>query len=126
MAAHTNLLLVIALCAATAYSLKCYVCTTASSNSNCLTEANCTNGETYCQTIVASVGIGAISATSISKSCALTCTASSSGISVASGSTSCCTTDLCNISGGASIKANSAAIILALGSLLTILSSSVL
>ncbi|CAJ0960068.1 unnamed protein product [Ranitomeya imitator] len=70
--------------------------------------------------------IGAISATSISKSCALACTASSTGISVASGSTSCCTTDLCNVSGGASIKASSAAIILALGSLLTILRSLVI
>ncbi|XP_073421508.1 lymphocyte antigen 6E-like isoform X1 [Dendrobates tinctorius] len=124
MAAHTSLLLVIALCAATAYSLKCYVCTAASSSSNCQTAANCTNGETYCRTVEASAGVGAISVTSITKSCALSCTPSSSGISGVSASTSCCTTDLCN--GGASVKASSAATILALGSLLTILKSSVL
>ncbi|XP_073532971.1 lymphocyte antigen 6E-like [Phyllobates terribilis] len=126
MAAHTSLLLVIALCTATAYSLKCYVCTLETSNANCQTAANCSNGETYCQTVMASAGVGAISFTSITKSCALSCTPSSGGISMASTSTSCCSTNLCNVSGGASIKSSYVAIILALGSLLTILKSSVL
>ncbi|XP_040289282.1 lymphocyte antigen 6E-like [Bufo bufo] len=126
MAAYTSLLLVIALCAATAHSLQCYTCVSATTNANCQTAANCTNGQTYCETSVTSVSVAGISATSITKTCAVSCTPTSGGFIVGSASVSCCSTDLCNTSGGASIKSSYAAIILALGSILTILKSSVL
>ncbi|KAM3910018.1 lymphocyte antigen 6E-like [Leptodactylus fuscus] len=127
MAAYTSLLLVIALCAATAHALRCYTCTGASSNSNCMTATNCTLGETSCMTSVGSVSFAGISATSITKTCAASCTpTASTSFVVGSASVSCCSTDLCNTSGGASIKSSYAAILLALGSVLMILKSSVL
>ncbi|KAG8539282.1 hypothetical protein GDO81_021126 [Engystomops pustulosus] len=126
MASYTSLLLVIALCAATAHSLQCYTCTAASSNSNCQTATTCSSGQTYCMTSVGSASVAGISVTSITKTCALSCTPSSAGYLVASASVSCCTTDLCNTSGSTSIKPGSAAIILALGAILAILKSSAL
>ncbi|KAM4029592.1 lymphocyte antigen 6E-like [Anomaloglossus baeobatrachus] len=126
MAAHTSLLLVIALCVATVYSLNCYTCSLQTSNANCQTSTPCGSGVGYCQTIVGSASSGGVSATVISKTCASACTAGTYSLSGATATTSCCTTDLCNTSAGASIKSSSAAIILALGALLTILKSSVL
>ncbi|XP_075704843.1 lymphocyte antigen 6E-like [Rhinoderma darwinii] len=121
MAAYTRILLMIALCAGTAFSLKCYTCYIQSNNANCMTAENCTSGETYCKTTVTSAGAVGFSVVSITKMCAISCTATSTSFSVASSSVSCCSSDLCNTSGGASIKSSYAAIILALGSILTIL-----
>ncbi|XP_040288602.1 lymphocyte antigen 6E-like [Bufo bufo] len=126
MAAYTSLLLVIALCAATVYSLQCYTCELESSNSNCLTETNCTSNATSCLTSVASGSAGGVSATAIIKRCAVSCTPLTTTISGVTATVTCCSTDLCNFSGSTSIKSSYAAIILALGSTLTILKSSVL
>ncbi|XP_066434807.1 lymphocyte antigen 6E-like [Eleutherodactylus coqui] len=143
MAAYTSLLLVIALCAATAHSLKCYTCIGELTNANCLRETECSRGESYCQTAVATATAHGQSATGISKVCTSSCTPYSDSNSIASVSVSCCTTDLCNYSGsgggsgsasggsggasgGASIRSSCAAIILDLGSVLIILKSSVL
>ncbi|XP_077124513.1 lymphocyte antigen 6E-like [Ranitomeya variabilis] len=126
MAAYTSLILVIALCVATVYSLNCYTCSLQTSNANCQTSTTCSSGTAYCQTIVGSASSGGISASVISKTCETSCTAGTYSVSGATATTSCCNTDLCNVSGGASIKASSATIILVLGSLLTILRSSVL
>ncbi|XP_066434805.1 lymphocyte antigen 6E-like [Eleutherodactylus coqui] len=126
MAAYTSLLLVIALCAAAADSLQCYTCNQQNTNDNCMTATNCSSAETHCETSVASASIAGISALSITKTCASSCTPFSSGTSYTSSSISCCSTDLCNQSGGASIRSSCAAIILALGSVLIILKSSVL
>ncbi|XP_044150706.1 lymphocyte antigen 6E-like [Bufo gargarizans] len=126
MAAYTSLLLVIALCAATVYSLRCYTCESQSSNSNCLTETNCTSSATSCLTTVASGSAGGVSATSIIKRCADSCTPLTTTIAGVTATATCCSTDLCNYSGSTSIKSSYAAIILALGSILTILKSSVL
>ncbi|XP_073532946.1 lymphocyte antigen 6E-like [Phyllobates terribilis] len=126
MAAHTSLLVVIALCVAAVYSLNCYTCSLQTSNNNCKTSTTCGSGAAYCQTIVGSASSGGISTTVISKTCETTCTAGSYSVSGATATTSCCSTDLCNVSGGTSIKSSYVAIILALGSLLTILKSSVL
>ncbi|XP_044129530.1 ly6/PLAUR domain-containing protein 2-like [Bufo gargarizans] len=118
MAAYTSLLLVIALCAATALSLQCYTCVSESSNDDCLAEGYCTIGDTYCQTSVASVTIAGISFSNINKDCASLCSPSSTNILGISSSVSCCSTDLCNVSGGAIVKSSYAAILLALGSIL--------
>ncbi|XP_040288798.1 ly6/PLAUR domain-containing protein 2-like [Bufo bufo] len=124
MAAYTSLLLVIALCAATVYSLRCYTCELESSNSNCLTETNCTSSATSCLTSVGSGSAGGVSATAIIKRCAVSCTPLTTTISGVTATVTCCSTDLCNYS--TSIKSSYAAIILALGSILTVLKSSVL
>ncbi|XP_077124533.1 uncharacterized protein LOC143781689 isoform X2 [Ranitomeya variabilis] len=108
MAAHTSLLLVITLCAAKADSLICRSCKSQFDNAQCQAAEICSKAGNY--------------TTTYTKACASFC----SPITGFSTSVSCCSTDLCNVSGGASIKASSAAIILALGSLLTILRSSVL
>ncbi|XP_077124532.1 lymphocyte antigen 6E-like isoform X1 [Ranitomeya variabilis] len=122
MAAHTSLLLVITLCAAKADSLICRSCKSQFDNAQCQAAEICSKGESFCKTTVEIFKIAGNYTTTYTKACASFC----SPITGFSTSVSCCSTDLCNVSGGASIKASSAAIILALGSLLTILRSSVL
>ncbi|XP_069815705.1 lymphocyte antigen 6H, partial [Dendropsophus ebraccatus] len=126
MAAYTSLLLGITLCAATAYSLRCYTCDTELTNTNCLTATNCTSNTTSCQTDLLIIRAGSASVTSITKACAASCSATSYSLGTNTLSTSCCNTDLCNTSGGAAITSSYTAIILALGSVLTVLWSSVL
>ncbi|XP_040289624.1 ly6/PLAUR domain-containing protein 2-like [Bufo bufo] len=156
MAAYKSLLLVIALCAATVYSLRCYTCELQSSNSKCLTETNCTSNATSCLTSVASGSVGGVSATNITKQCAVSCNPSTNTTTGGTTTVTCCSTDLCNYStsinststnstspspntstksstststkssNSTSTKSSYAAIILALGSILTILKSSVL
>ncbi|XP_069815704.1 ly6/PLAUR domain-containing protein 2-like [Dendropsophus ebraccatus] len=122
MAAYTSLLLVIALCAAKAYSLRCYTCELQSSNANCMTVTTCSNTATSCQTTVATAG----GISSIIKRCVDSCTPLSTSISGVSATNTCCNTDLCNTSGGATITSSYTAIILALGAVLTVLKSSML
>ncbi|XP_040208068.1 lymphocyte antigen 6E-like isoform X1 [Rana temporaria] len=126
MAAYASILLLAALCIGTAYSLQCYTCVAATSNSNCKTATNCTSGLTYCETDVASVSVAGISTTSITKFCSASCTATSLNAYVGSTSTSCCTTDLCNTSGANSIKSSYAAIFLVMGTLVMFMSGSLL
>ncbi|CAN2390574.1 ly6 plaur [Pristimantis euphronides] len=123
MAAYTNLLLVIALCAPTALSLRCYTCHSSLTNDNCLTATNCSTSEPYCQTSVDSASVGTLSGALITKTCAQSCTPTNSTFSIVSSFVSCCSTDLCNVSGGASVRSSCAAILLALGSVLIILKS---
>ncbi|KAM4028434.1 lymphocyte antigen 6E-like isoform 1-T2 [Anomaloglossus baeobatrachus] len=123
MAVHTSLLLVIALCAATAHSLRCYTCMSQISNAQCLTPEICPDGESHCKTTMETFKIAGTYTSTYTKACASFC----SKIRGFSTSVSCCSTDLCNVSGtGASITASCVPIILALGALLTILKSSVL
>ncbi|KAM4689725.1 lymphocyte antigen 6E-like [Discoglossus pictus] len=125
MEAFKVILLVTALCIGTVYSLKCYTCISQSSNTNCMTATNCTAGlDSYCKTTVASAGVAGISVTSISKTCAATCTATSGSYVVASSSVSCCSTDLCNTSGAISVKSSYAMLALSVGLLLALLGSS--
>ncbi|XP_063780828.1 lymphocyte antigen 6E-like [Pseudophryne corroboree] len=117
MAAYiTSVLLLAALCIGTASSLTCYTCAAQSSNANCLTsQTNCTSGVGYCETSVSYVGIGSLSTSTITKTCAAVCTSVGFNALVASTSVSCCSADLCNTSGGSNIKYNFTAIALALG-----------
>ncbi|XP_066434996.1 ly6/PLAUR domain-containing protein 2-like [Eleutherodactylus coqui] len=112
MAGYTSLLLVIALCAATGdlkFTIRARLCNalqyfSSPSNSHMLTLH-------FFRTLIA-------------KMCASSCSLSSDTNGIAS--VSCCSTDLCNHSGSASIRSSCAAISLALGSVLIILKSSVL
>ncbi|XP_018430602.1 PREDICTED: prostate stem cell antigen-like [Nanorana parkeri] len=126
MAAYASILLLAALCIGTAYSLQCYTCTAASSNSNCQTATNCTSGLNYCETDVASASAVGISVTTITKFCTSSCTPTSTSYYVGSTSTSCCSTDLCNTSGAISIKSTYSAIFLVLGTIAMLFSSSLL
>ncbi|XP_072269360.1 ly6/PLAUR domain-containing protein 2-like [Pyxicephalus adspersus] len=126
MAAYTSILLLAALCMGTAYSLECYTCANIASSSNCNTKTNCTSGWNYCRTDVTSASVG-ISVTTITKTCALSCTASTASVpGVGSVSTSCCSTDLCNSSGANSIKSSYSAIFLLLGTIVMLISGSLL
>ncbi|XP_072269359.1 lymphocyte antigen 6E-like [Pyxicephalus adspersus] len=126
MAAYTSILLLAALCIGTAYSLQCYTCLGESSNNNCKTPTNCSSGYNYCQTDVSTASAVGITVTSITKQCALSCTATNTNIYVGSVSTSCCSTDLCNTSGANSIKSSFSAIFLLLGTIVMLISGSLL
>ncbi|CAN2390814.1 Snake toxin and toxin-like protein [Pristimantis euphronides] len=124
MAAYTFLLLVIALCAPAAHSLTCYTCTSQSQNAQCLTETNCTSGsDKYCETTFLTSVPSSVGFVFINKTCTSSCTSANFNLLSVSYSTSCCSTDLCNVSGGASVRSSCAAILLALGSVLIILKS---
>ncbi|XP_069815881.1 lymphocyte antigen 6E-like [Dendropsophus ebraccatus] len=122
MAAYTSLFLVIALCATTAFSLRCYTCDTQTSNSNCQTATTCGSTAAYCMTTVTSDS----KITYVAKTCQDVCQTLSASMNGVTATTTCCSSDLCNTSGGISIKSSYTAIILALGSVLIILKSSVL
>ncbi|XP_040208073.1 lymphocyte antigen 6E-like [Rana temporaria] len=126
MAAYASFLLLAALCIGTAHSLQCYTCITATSNSNCNTATNCSATQGNCETIVASVSVLGFSTTSITKSCAASCTPTGGSFVVGSTSVSCCSTDLCNTSGAISIKSSYPAIFLAVGTLVMFISGSLL
>ncbi|XP_072007128.1 lymphocyte antigen 6E-like [Engystomops pustulosus] len=126
MASYTSLLLGVILCATTAHALHCYTCNLQSDNNNCLTATNCSHNETSCATNMISGAIAGISYMSITKTCIASCTSGSDSFAGFITSTSCCSTDLCNANSSTSTKPGCAAIILALGAILTILKSSAL
>ncbi|KAG9470252.1 hypothetical protein GDO78_018475 [Eleutherodactylus coqui] len=126
MATYRSLLLVAALCMDTVYSLRCYTCAAQNSNANCMTATNCSATDNYCMTSVVAGGIVGFPSIRITKACVHNCTSTNDGTIITSSNVTCCSTDLCNYSGGASIRSSCAAIILALGSVLIILKSSVL
>ncbi|XP_069812942.1 ly6/PLAUR domain-containing protein 2-like [Dendropsophus ebraccatus] len=136
MAAYTSLLLVIALCATAAFSLRCYTC----DSTSCLIPTTCPANTTACLRKVGeflisvpgspesfsysrasdysdgtSYGYGATAVTTMMcvPSCSLNIT---TNMSKAVTCAICCTTDLCN--GSPAITCSYTAIILALGSVL--------
>ncbi|XP_077350016.1 lymphocyte antigen 6E-like [Lithobates pipiens] len=126
MAPHASILLLAALCVGSAYSLQCYTCTEQTSNSNCKTATTCPSGNGYCQTAVGTASANGITATVISKTCEASCTPATVTVSGAVGTVTCCTTDLCNVSGAISIKSGYAAIVLVMGIILMFFSDSLL
>ncbi|XP_072269358.1 ly6/PLAUR domain-containing protein 2-like [Pyxicephalus adspersus] len=100
MAAYTSVLVLLALCMASAYSLKCYTCVGETSEDNCLTTATCFANQTTCMAVVVDFG----NFSSITKDCASSCTPNTFNLGV-SGGVFCCNTDLCNASGAPSMQA---------------------
>ncbi|XP_004919284.1 ly6/PLAUR domain-containing protein 2-like [Xenopus tropicalis] len=116
MATLSIALIVTALCAGSALSLKCYTCTSQSTNANCKTEGSCNIYEVFCRTNVVSSTTGI----SITKSCATSCAPSS----VETNTVACCSTDLCNLSGATGVSYSSALLALSLGFALVLVKNS--
>ncbi|XP_069477848.1 lymphocyte antigen 6E-like [Ambystoma mexicanum] len=96
-----SVLVAAVLCVEQACSLTCYTCTSQSSNSQCMTSSNCTSPENvYCETDVFNYLVGL----SITKKCSASCAASSVTIAGVGITTTCCSTDLCNVSGATSVR----------------------
>ncbi|XP_073488742.1 lymphocyte antigen 6E-like [Aquarana catesbeiana] len=120
MAAYTSVLLLVALCIASAVSLKCYTCESEPKNANCTTIATCSANQSFCLTTVA--GFGGYNV--ITKTCNATCQAVSFSF-IVNAKTSCCSTDLCNVSGASSIKSKYTVLAVALGFLGALLRQSI-
>ncbi|XP_031760470.1 ly6/PLAUR domain-containing protein 2-like [Xenopus tropicalis] len=101
---------------------QCYTCTAATSNADCLRPKNCTSADAYCLTDVST----ASGKTTIDKTCFPSCTPGSTTILGLTITTSCCNTDLCNVSGAPGVKYSYPALGLPLGFLLVLLRGSVL
>ncbi|XP_074753657.1 lymphocyte antigen 6E-like [Athene noctua] len=104
--------LVIALCTESAFSLTCFTCQDASSNIECLKPATCSEHEKYCLTTYSTRGFGDNRNQRISKKCSAFCPTIDLNIGIAGVATSCCETSLCNISGASSVKTSYAMIAL--------------
>ncbi|OCT77252.1 ly6/PLAUR domain-containing protein 2 [Xenopus laevis] len=115
-------LLVAALCIGTAVSLQCYTCSLVISNANCMTPTNCSSTDTFCMTSV--VSSSEYELTLINKICTSSCTPSATNIRSNKNQVSCCSSDLCNVSGSSAVKYSFPALGLSLGFLLVLLRSS--
>ncbi|KAJ1194687.1 hypothetical protein NDU88_003973 [Pleurodeles waltl] len=93
-------LLAAALCVGIVHSLACYTCTNQGSNSKCMTATNCTSDATACQTVVGNYLVGI----TVTKTCSSSCVPTSLTVLGVGTTTSCCSTDLCNVSGATSVK----------------------
>ncbi|XP_040208082.1 lymphocyte antigen 6E-like [Rana temporaria] len=110
MAAYTSLLVLMVLCIASAVSLKCYTCGSEFSNANCTTVATCAANQSFCMTEI--TGFAAYKV--IIKNCNADCQPINFSF-IAAVKTSCCSTDLCNVSGASSIKSKYNVLAVALG-----------
>ncbi|KAM5158031.1 lymphocyte antigen 6E-like [Mantella aurantiaca] len=124
MASCTTFVVLVTLCVGSAFSLQCYTCSSQSSNTNCMTPTDCSASDTTCMTSVVAGGLGSLSGASITKSCTSVCTATGFNAVIVSTSVSCCTTNLCNVSGASSIKSTYTILAVALGFLGAVLRQS--
>ncbi|KAJ1195830.1 hypothetical protein NDU88_005098 [Pleurodeles waltl] len=85
-------LLAAALLVGTGHALKCYTCSGATSNTECVEQTCSTGLDSYCRSTYAS-GYGV---SAMSKICASSCTAGSDTVLGVTSKVTCCTTDLCN------------------------------
>uniref|UniRef100_A0A8C5IGN7 UPAR/Ly6 domain-containing protein n=1 Tax=Junco hyemalis TaxID=40217 RepID=A0A8C5IGN7_JUNHY len=85
--------LALVLFAAQANSLYCYTCNWEQSNWSCLKAEKCSDKDEYCVTNVASVGIGRIT-----KKCSSTCPHHNFLLGLATYTSYCCQSFLCNLS----------------------------
>ncbi|NXM07837.1 LY6E protein, partial [Tyrannus savana] len=83
-----------------ANALHCYTCKWERSNWSCLKAEKCSEKDEYCVTNVASVGIGEcwLCVPSITKKCSETCPNHNFSLGLASYTSHCCQTFLCNLS----------------------------
>ncbi|XP_039592932.1 prostate stem cell antigen-like [Polypterus senegalus] len=103
MEAHLLVLILGCLSIKTAYGLQCYACTSSFSNADCNKNTqNCTI-ETNCYSSVTS----ALGIKSITKGCGVSTMCNSNiNVVVASTSTTCCSTDLCNVNSSSTSSLN--------------------
>ncbi|XP_072269302.1 ly6/PLAUR domain-containing protein 2-like [Pyxicephalus adspersus] len=118
MAAYTSVLVLLALCMASAYSLKCYTCEIGTQN-DCMKTAICSANQTFCRVVVTNVGDFSY----IKKDCVSECKNRIFSFFFR-GEASCCTTDLCNVSGATSMQATYTILAVALGFLGALLKQS--
>ncbi|XP_040844473.1 prostate stem cell antigen [Ochotona curzoniae] len=97
-------------------ALQCYSCTAQVSNRDCLNVKNCTAGQTQCWTDrIRAAGL----VTLISKGCSSDCVDDAENYYVGRKNLTCCSTDLCNVSGAHSLRSATAqGLLTALASLL--------
>ncbi|NXE54327.1 LY6E protein, partial [Casuarius casuarius] len=95
-----------------ASSLFCYTCENEHSNWNCLKTYKCDDNEKYCMTTYSSAGLGKDTGYRITKKCSADCPETNLNFGVASISTKCCSTSLCNFSGANSVKISYAVMVL--------------
>ncbi|XP_071890359.1 lymphocyte antigen 6E-like [Anas platyrhynchos] len=92
-------LLALVLCTEQADALYCYTCEWEQSNWSCLKAQKCSDTDEYCVTNVASVGIGFLSLWKrITKKCAGRCPYHNFSLGLATYTSYCCQTFLCNLS----------------------------
>ncbi|XP_068028089.1 lymphocyte antigen 6E-like isoform X2 [Anomalospiza imberbis] len=97
----------VALCTESAFSLTCFSCKDATSNIHCLSTTTCSENEKYCLTTYTTSGTGSDRSQRITKKCSAFCPTIDLNIGIAGVATSCCETSLCNISGASSVKTSS-------------------
>ncbi|NXI74464.1 LY6E protein, partial [Anseranas semipalmata] len=92
--------LALILCAEQANALYCYTCEWQQSNWSCLKAKKCSDKDEYCVTNVAAVGIGMCwqHILSITKKCSETCPYHNFSLGLATYTSFCCQTFLCNLS----------------------------
>ncbi|KFP03719.1 Lymphocyte antigen 6E, partial [Calypte anna] len=83
-----------------ASGLYCYTCDWQQSNWSCLKAQKCSDKDEYCVTNVASVGIGTcwVDILWITKKCSETCPRHNFSLGLASYTSYCCQSFLCNLS----------------------------
>ncbi|KAF7237178.1 Prostate stem cell antigen [Varanus komodoensis] len=91
-------------------SLKCYTCNNELSNKNCNTTKDCETSAKACKTDVIAV---AQVINIITKECSASCESSLSNFTVGKRNISCCSTDLCNVSGAHSFRTSYGPVVLA-------------
>ncbi|KAM7176219.1 lymphocyte antigen 6E-like [Macrochelys suwanniensis] len=100
MKAVLAVLLAVVLCAEQADSLWCFTCENQHSNWSCLKATKCSKADKHCLTTVGHAGIGMWTAGQrITKKCSPTCPQFNINLGIASYSTTCCESFLCNLSG---------------------------
>uniref|UniRef100_A0A452ILU8 UPAR/Ly6 domain-containing protein n=1 Tax=Gopherus agassizii TaxID=38772 RepID=A0A452ILU8_9SAUR len=93
-------LLAVVLRAQQADSLWCFTCENQSNNLSCLKITKCSDVDKHCLTTVGYAGIGMWTARRrITKKCSPTCPQFNINLGIASYSTTCCKSFLCNLSG---------------------------
>ncbi|XP_032619120.1 lymphocyte antigen 6E-like [Chelonoidis abingdonii] len=93
-------LLAVVLCAQQVDSLWCFTCENESINWSCLKIRKCSDVDKHCLTTVGYAGIGMWTARRrITKKCSPTCPQFNINLGIASYSTTCCESSLCNVSG---------------------------
>ncbi|XP_065688368.1 lymphocyte antigen 6E-like [Patagioenas fasciata] len=104
--------LVVALCTESAFSLVCFTCKDATSNVHCLSTTSCADHEKYCVTTYSTMGYGNDRNQRITKKCSAFCPTIDLNIGIAGVASSCCETSFCNVSGASSVKTSYTMVIL--------------